>query len=344
MSNQAVVVTRPGHAEILNVAYPTLPGDDWIIVKTNAVAINPSDYQHVDMLEPHDCTGCTVGVDYAGIVVSVGSTVTSLKPGDRVMGGVNGCNVMRKTEGSFAQYIAAKAALQNKTPDNISDIEAATQGVALATICLGLYRDLEFPPLPATAATTLFIYGGSTAMGIAAIQFARLSGATVITTASPANADYVKSLGADHVFDYNSPTLIEDVKALHSDSAFDCYPSEASVTVCTQVLARGIIATLGPGLDNTISQIRPDLTARATVGYTGQGEPFYLFGEWPAVPEDHERVVSFLPKGIDLVANGVIKAPRVFVNRGGSGLRGILHGLSESRDGKVSGGKLVYTL
>jgi len=56
------------------------------------------------------------------------------------------------------------------------------------------------------------IYGGSSASGVLGIQFAKLSGFEVLTTCSPSNFDYVKSLGADKVFDYNSPTCAADIR------------------------------------------------------------------------------------------------------------------------------------
>jgi NADPH:quinone reductase-like Zn-dependent oxidoreductase len=68
----------------------------------------------------------------------------------------------------------------------------------------GLYQSLQLP-LPTESAgsaekTTILIYGGSTATGSLAIQYAKLSGLTVVTTCSPKNFDYVKSLGAGVFF------------------------------------------------------------------------------------------------------------------------------------------------
>ncbi len=55
--------------------------------------------------------------------------------------------------------------------------------------------------------------GGSTSVGSNAIQLAVAAGYDVITTASPRNFDFVTSLGASHVFDYNSPSVVKDIIA-----------------------------------------------------------------------------------------------------------------------------------
>lgn len=127
--------------------------------------------------------------------------------------------------GTFAEYILIRGDISLKIPPNISFEEAATLGCALATVSLGFYRYLEmpflsFPPEPKPDGPPILIYGGSSATGTIAIQFAKLyvpfyvnepepsmliihrSGFTVITVASPRNFELCKRVGADHVFDY----------------------------------------------------------------------------------------------------------------------------------------------
>ncbi|KAF7552890.1 hypothetical protein G7046_g7276 [Stylonectria norvegica] len=129
--NKAIFTTAAGVAEILPHAYPTLPSPEFLIVKTTAVAVNPTDWKHVTF---EACVGTVVGCDYAGVVVEVGSGVTKdFKVGDRITGMVNGSNPLSKPDGTFAQYIAVKEGLQIKTPDNVSDEEAATLGIAVTT-------------------------------------------------------------------------------------------------------------------------------------------------------------------------------------------------------------------
>lgn len=90
MSVKALVTSRPRVAEIHAVPYPTIPTPNHVIVQVKAVAVNPSDWKHVDLEGEDACTGCVVGLDYAGVVVETGSDAGNFKKGDRVAGTVNG--------------------------------------------------------------------------------------------------------------------------------------------------------------------------------------------------------------------------------------------------------------
>lgn len=209
---------------------------------------------------------------------------------------------------------------------------------------------LPLPGQQSAESFTVFVYGGSTAMGIAAIQYAKLSGGTVITTASPSNFDYVKSLGADHVLDYKSPTLADDVQRLNGGPlryAFDTYPNDASAAICAAVLTReggAKYVALLPGVEEAVKALNPAVEASFILAYSSLGEPYlYETRYTDVVPEDYEFQKKFIVISEDLFAQGKLLAPRVFLNRGGAGLEGLLHGLDEVRANRVSGGKLVYT-
>ena len=150
-----------------------------------------------------------------GTVVEVGPKVTkSFKKGDRVAGFTHGVNAVEKEDGCFAQYAVAKGDVQCKLPDNLSDEDAATLGVGVTTVGQGLYQSLGLP-LPGSGEKTdepLLIYGGSTATGSLAIQFAVLSGCKVVTTCSPRNFPFVKALGAAEAFDYNDPECAQKIR------------------------------------------------------------------------------------------------------------------------------------
>ncbi|KAH7325695.1 chaperonin 10-like protein [Stachybotrys elegans] len=352
-SNQAVVVESPGKAVVKTVPYPTLPGDDYIIVKTTAYAVNPTDWKHVHFNGKNPTTGCIVGMDYAGVVAEVGPSVFgTFKTGDRVAGVIHGSNPAKKYNGAFAKYAPARAGLQHRIPDNLTDEEAASQGVAMITIGLSLYKDLGLP-LPTAPAKTpffFFIYGGSTAMGISAIQFAKLSGATVITTSSPANSEYILSLGADFVLDYKSETLVSDIIALTDGTlrlALDCQADDASLTICAKVLKgeKPHLASLLLGDRTAIDAINPDLKWDVPLGYYAFGEDFQCFDYffWEAKQDEYEYLQRFVPIFWGALASGKVKPPRLFINQGGSGLEGVIAGMEYLRQGKVRGGKLVYT-
>lgn len=347
--NTAIVVQKAGEAEAVEASIPVLR-DDYILVKTKAVALNPTDWKHIDWLTSN---GARIGCDYAGIVEEVGSKVTKdFKKGDRVCGFCHGGNEVNHDDGAFGNYITAKGDTQIKIPDSLSFEEAATLGVGITTVGQALYQSLELPlpNSPSKEHIPLLIYGGSTATGSLAIQFAKLSNCEVITTCSPHNFDYVYSLGADKAFDYSSPTCAEDIKAYTSSRiahVFDCIAEGSSPTISVSVMSPsgGVYSTLLPVPAETVSNINDKVQNKATLGYTAVGEAF-KFGdkELPAKPDDFEFAKMFWELSRGLLAEGKVKVHKINVDKFGTGFEGILKGLQAMREGKVSGEKLVYRL
>jgi NADPH:quinone reductase-like Zn-dependent oxidoreductase len=89
MSTQKAIVHESKDVAVLktDVPLPKLTGDDWILIKTKAVALNPTDWKNISFAT---APGSIAGCDYAGIVTEVGKSVTDLKVGDRVAGFVRG--------------------------------------------------------------------------------------------------------------------------------------------------------------------------------------------------------------------------------------------------------------
>jgi NADPH:quinone reductase-like Zn-dependent oxidoreductase len=150
--------------------------EDYILVKTVAIALNPTDWKHVAF--GYSPEGGTVGCDFAGTVEEVGKAVTkSWNKGDRVMGVVHGCNYVRPGDGAFAEYIVAKGDVQMKIPKGMSFEKAATVSLGAITCGQGLYQKalkLNLPTDPIKEEILVLIYGGSTATGSLAIQYAKL--------------------------------------------------------------------------------------------------------------------------------------------------------------------------
>jgi len=214
-----------------------------------------------------------------------------------------------------------------------------------------LYQSLKLalPNKPLATPEPVLIYGGSTATGILAIQFAKASGYTVYTTSSPKNFDYLKSLGADHTFDYNSASCAQDIKAASGGKlklAMDCIssPDTTKIAVAAMSDEGGAYTSLIPVSDDAVKAVNPKVTNGLTVAYTALGEAYDKWGPSPAKPEDYEFSKMFWELGRALLAEGKVKVARPIVNEGGKGLEGVLVGLEEMRQGKVSAGKLVYTL
>jgi NADPH:quinone reductase-like Zn-dependent oxidoreductase len=261
-------------------------------------------------------------------------------------------------DGAFGEYAVAKADVAMKVPDNLSFEQAATLGVSITTVGQGLYRALKLP-LPAEPLKSpepILIYGGSTATGTFGIQFAKLSGYTVVTTASSHHHDYVRGLGADAVFDYKSPTCAADVKAWVEGrgqklrKAWDCVSLESSAEICARALADdeegGWYGGLLPIDREKLLSWNPRVHGPLhTLGYFAFEEE-YRVGTTPmrVIPGELEHARLFCDVARGLLEQGKVKTVRPTVNRGGKGLEGVLKGLDELRQGRVSGEKLVYTL
>ena len=170
---RALRVYSQGKAAVVSdVPIPTIrPG--YILVKTIAVALNPTDWKSSQGVNDP----VTIGCDYAGIVEEIGENVTKpFKKGDRVCGFVMANNSLQFDDGADQEYLLAKADLQVKIPDYMSFEEAATLGVGLVTIGQGLYQTLKlpWPDQPVKEAFPILIYGGSSATGALAIQWTKL--------------------------------------------------------------------------------------------------------------------------------------------------------------------------
>lgn len=328
MSNRAVVIVGKGDAQVREVSVPKLR-DDFILVKASSVALNPTDWKHIDSLT---VAGPRVGCDYAGTVLEVGPKVTKdIKKGDRVAGFCHGANLVHHESGTFQEILTAKGDIQMKIPENLSFEEASTLGVGITTVGQGLYQSLQLPlpEQPQTVAIPVLIYGGSTATGALAIQYAKLSGLTVVTTCSPRNMDYVKSLGADAVYDYNSPDCSKDIKEFTKDQlkhVFDCISEGNSISISVGAMSSsgGTYSTLLGVDDEVVKSINKNVVKKTTIGYSVVGEAFrYGPMEFPANPEDLEFGKMFFEVSTKLFADGKLKPHKPTVNKFGKGLEGV---------------------
>src|SRR5439155_3707743 len=167
-----------------------VPNDDQILVRVHAASVNPYDWHFVEgtpyvmramgvgLRKPKDTR---LGVDFAGIVETVGKNVTEFKPGDEVFGGRGG---------AFAQYVCPRAsrAVALK-PSNVSFEDAASVNIAGIT-ALQAVRDKG----KVQSGQKVLINGASGGVGTFAVQIAKSFGADVTGICSTRNVDLVKSL------------------------------------------------------------------------------------------------------------------------------------------------------
>ena len=216
-----------------------------------------------------------------------------------------------------------------------------------------MYKDLKLPlpTQPSKEPFLLLIYGGSTATGMAGIQFAKLSGLFVITTCSPHNFDLVRFFGADAVFDYKSPTCAADIKEFTKNNlvyAWDCTGDGAGLCAAAMSDAEpGNYGCIMPADLDLLKKTNPNVIGHESVrGYDTMGEKYLWLGETPIEPslQEMQFYMSFLELTQPLLQDGSIRPLKAALNKTGSGLEGALAGLEEMQAGRVSGEKLVYTV
>ena len=186
----------PEVVKVEDIAKP-VPGDEEVLVKVHAAAINPLDWHYMrgvpyimrlesGFFRPKDER---LGIDFSGTVEAVGKSVTSFKPGDEVFGGRGG---------AFAEYVVVNAArnIQLK-PARITFEQAAGVPIAAVTALQALRDKGELEE-----GQKVLINGASGGVGTFAVQIAKAFGAEVTGVASTRNVELVRSLGADHVIDY----------------------------------------------------------------------------------------------------------------------------------------------
>ncbi|TVY37332.1 Dehydrogenase [Lachnellula subtilissima] len=197
----------------------TSPTEHQIVIKSKAVAINPADWAiqvKGNILFPWLAYPYIGGSDVAGEVCEIGSGVTRFKVGDRVLG-LALC-LSGTSEGAFQEYTVLRDHMTSHIPEGMSYESASVIPLGLSTAASGLFQKgllgLQLPSVPPKpTGKSLLIWGGSTSVGCNAIQLAVGAGYEVITTCSPKNFAYVKTLGASQAFDYNSATIIPDLIA-----------------------------------------------------------------------------------------------------------------------------------
>ncbi len=181
-----------------------VPAADEVLVKIHAAGVNPLDY-HMMRGAPYimrlgsgigQPETSILGADFSGVVESVGKDVTRFKVGDAVFGG---------SRGSFSDYltIGQDQGIVHK-PAEVTFQQSATVAVAAATALQALRDQGQLK-----AGEKVLINGASGGVGTYAVQIAKSMGAEVYGVCSGRNVDMVKSLGADHVFNYKQENYTE---------------------------------------------------------------------------------------------------------------------------------------
>lgn len=177
-------------------------GEEELLVRVMAAGVNPVDYKIREGKYPAvkaDQLPYVPGREIAGVVEACGGLVDEWKEGDAIFA------MLGIEHGGYAEYAIVKDSEAAAKPRSLDFVSAASVPLAGLTAWQGLFRYGELK-----AGQRVLIHGGSGGVGHFAIQFAKVAGAYVITTVSAPHIDFVRSLGADQVIDYNAQRF-EDV-------------------------------------------------------------------------------------------------------------------------------------
>ena len=232
---KAVVAHEYGAPEVLKFEEMPRPEpkEDEVLVRVIASGVNPADPLTLSgkyALEFGTHLPLIPGYDIAGVVEKTGAKVTNLKAGDAVYG-------YPTFGGGWAEYVTVKQWEVAAKPKTLNFAEAAAVPMGALTAWQALVDTAQLHP-----GQTILVHGGSGGVGSFAVQIAKARGARVIATASTANQDLLKQLGADVAIDYMK-TRFEEV-AKDVDAVLDPVGKETLARSYGVVKKGGIVMSL----------------------------------------------------------------------------------------------------
>ncbi|CUI16346.1 putative Zn-dependent oxidoreductase [Candidatus Protochlamydia naegleriophila] len=251
---KAIVLEEFGGADRLKLAQlPTpSPGPSEVQIQIAYAAVNPVDWKiregRLKNRVPHEFP-LIPGWDATGTISAVGKNVRRFKVGDSVFAY---CRKPTIKWGTYAEYICYEADNVAFKPAALSFAQAAAIPLAGLTAWQSLFDSAQLKK-----GEIVLIHAGAGGVGSLAIQFAKLAGACVLTTASESNHAYVKQLGADIVIDYKQQNALESIKALYPkgiDVVFDTVGGETQKKSFELLKEGGRLVSIVEPPDNSLSE------------------------------------------------------------------------------------------
>jgi NADPH2:quinone reductase len=201
-----------GGPEVLKLATGPTPvaRPDEVLIRVEAAGVNRPDVaQRTGSYPPPPGASPLIGLEVAGEVVAVGRDVAGLKIGDRVCALTNG--------GGYAEYCAAPASQCLPWPIGYDALQAGALPETSFTVWANLFQIGRLK-----AGEKVLIHGGTSGIGVTAIQFAKAFGATVyITAGSDEKCAASLKLGADAAINYRTQDFAEEIKRLAEGRGVD---------------------------------------------------------------------------------------------------------------------------
>lgn len=209
------------------------------------------------------------GGDLAGVVEALGAGVSALQVGQEVYGVQGGIPPGPMRGGAYAEYAAVPVDALALKPTTLGFVQAASIPIVAMTAWQGLF---DMGGL--TAGQTVLIHGAAGGVGMFAVQFARAKAARVIATASAEDADFLRTLGADQVIDYQTQRFEEQVSGV--DLVLDLIGGDTQARSWQTLRPDGIlVATPGPpdqeaakqhGVRAAMVMVQPNTTLLGQIG------------------------------------------------------------------------------
>lgn len=202
----AIIITQPGAPEVLQIAERPIPQftADEVLVKVEAAGVNRPDvaqrkgHYPPPVGAPQDIPG----LEIAGIITEIGSNVTRFKVGDKVCALVAG--------GGYAEYCNVPEGQCLPIPDNLTFIEAASLPETFFTVWSNVFDRGRLQP-----GESLLIHGGSSGIGVTAIQMAKAMGSLVYVTAgTDEKCKFCEELGATKAINYKTEDFVAVLKEI----------------------------------------------------------------------------------------------------------------------------------
>ncbi|ETL95374.1 hypothetical protein L917_06808 [Phytophthora nicotianae] len=210
-------------------------GADQVRIKVHSASVNPIDYMLLEAVgqlflskAPSAAEPFGIGFDAAGEIVEVGEDVKRLKVGDAVY-----TMTPFSAFGTLGEYCAVDEQFVAIKPSNLNFDEASSVPLVALTAYQGIFDHARLQK-----GETVLILGGSSSVGMYAIQFARAIGARVITTASAKKDEFVKALGAHQVIDYQKEKWLDVVEPHSVDAFYNCGMENAAWNEGAQVVLK----------------------------------------------------------------------------------------------------------
>jgi NADPH2:quinone reductase len=210
---KALIITHPGGPDVLQLAERPIPtcAPDEVLIKVAAAGVNRPDIaqRKGNYPPPANAPQDIPGLEIAGIINKVGTRVTRWKVGDKVCALTIG--------GGYAEYCNVPAGQCLPVPVNLTFIEAAALPETFFTVWSNVFDRGRLQP-----GESLLVHGGSSGIGVAAIQMAKALGSTVYVTAgSDEKCRFCETLGATKAINYKTEDFVAAIKQLNDNKGID---------------------------------------------------------------------------------------------------------------------------